>query len=37
MPEGVWVLSSGRKPAARYKGEGSIAVPMKCLDGIMNT
>jgi len=33
MPEGLWVLSSGGKPAARYKGEGSIAVPMSCLDG----
>merc|ERR1711953_1420715 len=31
MPEGVWVLSTGQAPNPRYKGEGSIAIPMKSL------
>jgi len=37
MPEGVWVLSTGQAPNPRYKGEGSIAIPMKCITGTLNT
>jgi len=31
MPEGVWVLSDATRPRPRYKGEGTIAIPMKCM------
>jgi len=32
MPEGVWALSDGEHPKPRYKGEGTIAIPMKCME-----
>ena len=37
MPEGVWVLSDDTRPRPRYKGEGTIAIPMKCMKGILST
>ena len=37
MPEGVWALSDGEHPKPRYKGEGTIAIPMKCMEGILST